>query len=110
MVFKIPKPPKVPPNLPEGFVQVVNDKPESWYWAILLIFGVIMHFSYALMTAPIEVCIGKTLGTIVASMIVIPIIRKVTKTWGYFTKKNIAIALFIGFFLYIILKNYGQTR
>jgi len=117
MNTEIPNPPKEPPNLPEGFIPVVQDKPDPLYWSILLILGVIIHFSYAyaLMTMKepiIEWCIYKaffaTLGTVTFSMIFIPIIRKVTKTLDYFTKKNIAIALYVGFFFYLIFKDYGR--
>jgi transcription elongation factor Elf1 len=90
----------------------LSQKPDPWYWHVLLILGVIIHFIYAIRTnpfgTPIILIISSALGTMIASMIVIPLIRAETKTKNYFTIKNIAITLYVGFFVYLIITNYKE--
>jgi len=101
--------PEEPSKLPEGFIPVVQEQPEARYWIIILIFGLILHFIYSFMTGPVEVCIGRTIGTIILSMIFVFLIKKVRKTWNHFTKINITIALYLGLFM-IMIEDYGKIR
>ncbi len=103
------KPPKQPPNLPEGFIPV-QDKPEPVYWTILLVLGILVHLLNAILTEPADITlyIGKTIGTIFVSLFFLQIYRLIARKKDYFTRKYISIFLYVGLILYIFFKNMGK--
>jgi hypothetical protein len=85
-----------------------HDEPLAWYWSILLVFAMILHLAYAVITKGIVVCIGASLGTMTVSIPLILVVRRLTLTRTYFNIKNVTIALYIGLILVQILESYAH--
>jgi hypothetical protein len=83
-----------------------HDTQESEKWGnLLVLIGLSLHITYGIITAWGVTLVGKTCGHITVSMIFVPLIREITKTQRYFTHRNIAFALYVGFMMTLLEGN-----